>query len=305
MLKKTLLVLALCAPQWVAAQVAFDRLVVFGTSLSDSGNAFVLNGAASTPPDYDLDPFLVPSAPYARGGHHFSNGATWIEQYARPRGLAASAHPSARDAGANATNYAVGGARARDDGASFNLSLQVRSFLAEHGGVAPGAALYVVEMGGNDIRDVLMTGRFQFLLEALASIEANLRILAGAGARHVLVWNVPNLGLTPALQAAGPEAVATAAFLTQIFNGNLQLIVEGYREQGLNIQLLDVDTKLGEIVRNPGAFGLTNVRSACVTPNKAPFQCTNPDEHLFWDGIHPTAAAHAIVAQHAAEVLGR
>jgi hypothetical protein len=55
--------------------------------LSDPGNAFALAGDASMPPDFMLSPLLVPSAPYAKGGHHFSNGATWIEQYARSVGL--------------------------------------------------------------------------------------------------------------------------------------------------------------------------------------------------------------------------
>ena len=35
------------------------------------------------------------------------------------------------------------------------------------------------------------------------------------------------------------------------------------------------------------AFGLTNVTSACVSPEVAPFSCSQPDEFLFWDGIHP------------------
>ena len=65
-----------------AAAAPFGRIVAFGTSLSDSGNAFALRGGANTPPDYLLDPLLVPNAPYARGGHHFSNGATWVEQLA-------------------------------------------------------------------------------------------------------------------------------------------------------------------------------------------------------------------------------
>ena len=72
----------------------FAGIVVFGTSLSDSGNAFALRGGTNTPPDYLLDPFLVPGAPYARGGHHFSNGATWIEQFARSRVLAGSDRPA-------------------------------------------------------------------------------------------------------------------------------------------------------------------------------------------------------------------
>ena len=54
----------------------YSSLVVFGTSLSDSGNAFALRGGTNTPPDYNLNPLLIPSAPYMRGGHHFSNGPT-------------------------------------------------------------------------------------------------------------------------------------------------------------------------------------------------------------------------------------
>ena len=48
----------------LAAQAPFSSIVVFGTSLSDPGNAFALWGGTNTPP---ADPFLVPSAPYARG----------------------------------------------------------------------------------------------------------------------------------------------------------------------------------------------------------------------------------------------
>ena len=75
------------APGWAAAQSRFSGIVVFGTSLSDPGNAFALVGDQSTPPDFMLNPLLIPSAPYARGGHHFSNGATWVEQFARSVGL--------------------------------------------------------------------------------------------------------------------------------------------------------------------------------------------------------------------------
>src|SRR4029453_11964497 len=87
------------------AQAPFERIVIFGTSLSDSGNAFALRGGTSTAPDYDLDRLLVPSAPYARGGLHFSNGATWIGQFARSRGLAGSARPAFLAEETIATNY--------------------------------------------------------------------------------------------------------------------------------------------------------------------------------------------------------
>ena len=110
------LVLGLAAPGSVAAQSRYSGIVVFGTSLSDSGNAFVLVGDQGTPPDFNLNPLLIPNAPYARGGHHFSNGATWIEQFASSVGLEASVRPALATTNPQVTNYAVGAARAYDDG---------------------------------------------------------------------------------------------------------------------------------------------------------------------------------------------
>ena len=132
----------------------YSGIVVFGTSLSDSGNAFALRGGANTPPDYLLNPLLVPSAPYARGGHHFSNGATWVEQFARSLGLAGSVRPAYGNS-AVATNFAVGAARAYDDGQNVNLSEQVEAFLQSTGGVASPTPSMSIEMGGNDVRDAL------------------------------------------------------------------------------------------------------------------------------------------------------
>ena len=79
---KVFLALMLFVPAWASAQTDFGGIVVFGTSLSDPGNAFVLTGVQSTAPYETLDPLLIPSWPYAKGGHHFSNGATWVEQFA-------------------------------------------------------------------------------------------------------------------------------------------------------------------------------------------------------------------------------
>jgi phospholipase/lecithinase/hemolysin len=75
---------AVLLPAAPAARQALDGIVVFGTSLSDTGNAFALTHETTTPPYDELDPFLVPSASYAVGGQHFTNGATWIEQLAQP-----------------------------------------------------------------------------------------------------------------------------------------------------------------------------------------------------------------------------
>jgi len=310
----TLIVARAGAPS--AAPSPFSGIVVFGTSMSDSGNAFALVGGTSTPPDYDLDPFLVPSAPYARGGHHFSNGATWVEQLARSFALAGTVRPAFGSESPQATNYAVGAARAYADGKNFDLGNQVQAFLVDHGGVARPDALFAIEIGSNDIRDAIVayqTGGFpaaQAVLQAaLASIGQNIQVLYGAGARRFLVWLPPNVALTPALrqlELLSPGVAQLGTAMTQAFNGGLSsLLLQLGSFPGMKIKALDTYALLNDVVANPQKYGLTNVTDACVTPNAAPFFCDSPDNYLFWDGIHPTRAAHAIVATAAAALLAK
>jgi phospholipase/lecithinase/hemolysin len=291
-----------------AAPKPYSHIVVFGTSLSDPGNAFALRGGVNTPPDYLLDPLLVPSAPYSRGGHHFSNGATWVEQFARSTGLAGSVRPAYASA-SGATNYAVGGARAREEFINVNLGQQVDAFLQQQGGVAPSDALYVIEMGGNDIRDALVAfgsgGAPTVLAEAITAIKESVDKLYAAGARNFLIWRAPNVGVTPAIRQLGPGAIQLGTFLSQTFNGGLDgaVIVLQTDLPGITIARLDAYRLLNDLIADGPSFGLTEVRSPCVTPSVAPFTCGTPDDFLFWDGIHPSAAVHAIIAQEAATVL--
>lgn len=306
------LTLAVLVPSWVMAQPAYGRLVVFGTSLSDPGNAFALTGQESTPPYATLDMFLVPNAPYSMGGHHFSNGATWVEQFALMPGIAGNALPAFHGSNTNASNYAVGGARARNDGINVNLPDQVNAYMRDSGSAASPDALYVIEFGGNDIRDALTaftTGADggAIITVALAAINDNIRALYGAGARKFLVLNAPDLRLVPAiriLDSLFPGAGHVAEYFSLLFNEGLDTLLAS--EAALpNIQItkLDLYQKLNKLSDNPAAFGLREVTTACVKPNLPPFKCDTPDDFLFWDGIHPTKVVHAILAKEAASVL--
>ena len=311
---KGLLGILMALPLAVAAQSPFSRIVVFGDSLSDAGNAFALNGqTTNTPPDWSVDPFLVPDLPYAHGGQHFSNGATWVEQLGRRLRLAASVQPSARSP-SSATNMAIGGARARETGRGIDLPVQVAAVInVMFGGRVPGDALYVVAIGGNDLRDALAVAGGggdprPIVNEAIRSIAHHMTMLYLAGARSFLVWNAPDLGLTPAIRgidALRPGTAAGATLLSQNFNFFLGEALDQLGQQpGISIRRLDAFGKLNEIVNQPEVFGLTNVKSACLTLS-APFACTHPDQYLFWDGIHPTVAGHAIMADEAAAILAR
>ena len=118
------------------------------------------------------------------------------------------------------------------------------------------------------------------------------------------------MGLTPAirtLDTISPGAAQLATGLTQGFNAGLDGVVAQLSAAlpGIRIVRLDAFGLLNHIVADPAAFGLTDVTSACVTPNIPPFTCQSADEFLFWDGIHPSNAAHAIIANEAALALAR
>jgi phospholipase/lecithinase/hemolysin len=295
-----------------AASAQPAQIVVFGDSLSDPGNGFVFVREPATPPDYGLNALLIPSAPYARGGHHLTNGATWIEQLARPLGLARSVRPAFQSSNPHAMNFAIGTARARDDGTNPSLSLQVAAFLQKAGGVAGSDALYVIQIGTNDVRDALAAAAIgsdplPILQTAAASIAGNITTLYAAGARQFLVWNVPDIGLTPAvaiLDAQLPGTAALATLMTQVFNALLSTELAALLPlPGITIVPFDAFALVSAIHATPGQFGLTNVTDACLTPDVPPFACRNPDEFLFWDGIHPTHAVHAIIAAQVAALL--
>jgi phospholipase/lecithinase/hemolysin len=305
-----------------ANQSNVERLVTFGASLSDTGNAFIWlsrpeNQSCGTPlnvPPYDAIEDLVPGGPYAKGGHHFSNGATWVEGLARYLALAGDARPAFHPGRGKASNYAVGGARAvADYPCRFNLPDQVGAYVADFPHTSPNT-LIAIEIGGNDVRDALI-GAALFgqdpavsIANALGSLTDSITQLYLHGARSFVVLNVPDVGKTPAvriLDQTYPGIAAFAGALSQAYNGGLALAVPGLGAglPGIDVRILDIYSTLNGVVAQPAAYGFVNVTDACITPNQPPFNCAKPATYAFWDGIHPTQALHALVAQEAIAVV--
>ncbi|HBE92222.1 MAG TPA: GDSL family lipase [Gammaproteobacteria bacterium] len=302
-----------------SAEVSYDEIVIFGDSLSDTGNKYAETGTANTPPYTDLlDFFLVADGPYTRGGLHHSNGAVWAEQFARPLDLGGVVRPALRSEG-KAMNYAYGGARARLEppiipNSNMHLPDQVSAFLADVNYNASANPLYVVFIGGNDVFDAIMalstdsTGGLSTVVlgNAVTSVSTEIVKLYMAGARNFMVMNVPDLGVTPAMKvadAAFPGAIAAASFFTVQYNSGLGMALDVLENStqapilpGINIVRVDINKAIGDIIADPEHFGLINVTDTCVTPNTPPYACRHPDKYLFWDGVHPTKATHAILA---------
>ncbi len=303
-----LLAVFAAAPR-LSATPAF-RLFFFGDSLSDAGNHFIAFH------DLSLRPFaMVPDAPYAVGGLHFTNGATWAEQLAVALKTPKSGLPSLLASGAF-TNYAVGRARARPLAPVFpyfDFAEQVTQFRADFPISAPASGTYAVWLGSNDLSDALTatgtdpTGATSIgiIQAAVGAVALNLQRLYQAGARDFLIVNVPNLALTPAVRAAGPAAQGAATAFTAAFNNGLGQVLNTLSAlPGIRVRRLDANAILSAIVADPAGAGMTEVQAACLTFGvvKSPF-CHQPNQYLFWDGIHPTRAGHAIVAEAAYDLL--
>jgi phospholipase/lecithinase/hemolysin len=338
----------------------YSTIVAFGDSLSDTGNKYVVTGLSNTPPYDLLDASRLPDGPYTRGGLHHSNGATWIEQFARPLDLGDAVRPALRNPG-RAANYAYGGARARDgspepdlvaclgDNDNLHLSGQVTTFLGDVNHSAPGDALYAVFIGGNDVADAVRaftcdpTGvtSIQIIGGALASVQNNIINLYTAGARNFVVMNVPDLGLAPAFNPplTIPEASWVGTCLSLLYNfgtlpgspvppacglpegiPGLVDLIAGLQAQaseelpGIEITSVDIYSKFVQLVNAPletepqiatyNCADYPNNPCTCVEPNEPPYACKNPDNYVFWDGIHPTKATHGLIAAEVEAAIG-
>ena len=288
------------------AKGGFDKVFIFGDSLSDPGNIYLLTGTKAKAP-YDL----IPSAPYAIGGHQFSNGKTWAQRFAQNLSLNKSGEAALKEPGKNG-NYAFGGSRLiPNDLSPVPSGLdQVNLYLADYHGEADSDALYVIQFGGNDVRDALevLATTFDFeaagaIIEAAVVTEIGLiHQLYARGARHFLVVNVPNIGLTPAVKLAGAEAVFLSSVLSASFNEGIATGIEELSLlPGVEIDSFDLFLLLNSVAASPEDYGISNVESACLMFYvKSGAKCANPENNLFWDGIHPTAVIHNLVGESAA-----
>ncbi|HEY3825374.1 MAG TPA: SGNH/GDSL hydrolase family protein [Bryobacteraceae bacterium] len=276
-----------------------DAIDAFGDSLSDVGNIFNLTGGAE------------PAPPYVNG--QFSNGNVWVQDVALELGLAPLT-PSLL----GGTDYAYGSGQTGSTlyntaglGDLFDLdgpSGQIAQFAKANPTGADPNALYTIWIGANDlaaIPGVASPADIAMDIGAIVeNIDAAINTLAGLGAKNFLVVTVPDLGLTPDALTAGTSAAASAlsAGLDGVLvNGSspipsLAAIAAG---DAIDISVLNTYLLLDSIVANPARYGFTDVTDPCLT-GEVDFAggtpCATPNQYLFWDGDHPTAAGQAVIA---------
>ena len=250
-----------------------NELYVFGDSLSDMGMVFRSTGG-----------MYPPNPPYYKG--RYSNGRVWVEYLALRLHLSES----------QTNNFAYGGATSNSNHSSLvpGLLKQVQSFTQTHQQTNPDA-LYVLWAGANDYLQGVSSTAIP-----VENVTGAIASLATVGAKKFLVANLPDLGHLPATRTSSNSGSLSA--LTQAHNQGLRraLKVLGQKHSDLKIETLDAFTLYREAITNPAKFGFTNVTSGCLSGSRA---CGNPDQFLFWDGIHPTTAAHKILGEAAFAII--
>jgi outer membrane lipase/esterase len=305
-----------------AAQAGpFTADYIFGDSLSDRGN---LADALS---------HHLPSPPFFHDS--FTNGPNAVEVMAGKLGL--TADPSLFPTGfvdlhnlgyaPGGTNYAVAGSTA---GSALgqgvpggNLGTQIGAYLLHSGPLASPSALYTVFIGGNDVRTAAHAGSTSYLTDGVTSELAGIAGLIAAGAKNLLVVNVPDTGRIPEFTLGSPSQVQAAHDDTLAYNQALATGVAGLAaaNPGADLKLFDFFGFNDSLLANPAALGITDTASPCyvsyggvttvaplvINPACGPIdpltgQAANIGQFAYWDPIHPTAKIQAALGEALYEV---
>jgi len=322
--------LALTLAAEASAQVpAFDALYVFGDSLADNGNDYIASSVLGGDPA--VPPSESPNRTYFKG--RFSNGYVSFE-YLWQR-LSGNAPGSLRGLRpflaapflplAPATNFAFGGTgtpvidQAPGGQALPGLKGQVALYRAAIRPLrAPKRPLFAIVTGPNDYRlDAYNTP--MNVEQVVGNIVDAVATLYTAGARDVMVLNMPDLGLVPAYAADG----ALQTQLSLAHNAALRSALTRLGRQLPKLRIIQPDLMqvfdalpaylnravpalaaiyAGDPTVPPGMM------AACLfidpaTCRDVPLAFNSDLGFVFWDIMHPTTEAHRFLADQLYDAL--
>ncbi len=280
---------------------AFSKVVVFGDSLSDTGNVRARTSAKSSGAiDYPSHTFNYDNGRFTNDtdtdpASHTYLGV-WHEQLARTfLGL-----PAASNSLGGGVNYAFGGATTMNGTheevestpvADITITIddmgkQMDDYFAQH--VFDPNALYIVWGGSNDIRNDDSSAS---VTATVGRVDNLVSRLATAGAKYIMVPNVGPIGDTPryfgTLKGATTNQ-ASAEYRSELA-ASLKALQSTLAVQGFTPAIYRVDewADTVRIFSNGPRFGFTNLTNPAQDNSSA-----NPDQYIFWDDLHPTTAVH-------------
>jgi phospholipase/lecithinase/hemolysin len=286
---------------------AFTQIILFGDSLSDTGNVRVrTNDASSGLVDYPSQTFNFSNGRFTNDNQTDPPSdmylGVWHEQLAQTfLGL-----PAATNSLDGGTNYAFGGATTNNGtheevavSTPFgdvtitvdDMGKQMDDYLSTH--TIDPAALYIVCGGGNDLRNDDSAAN---VTATAARATALVGRLINAGAQYIMVLNVPPLGDIPRYlnDPARLLSLNTAsANYRRELNADLDSLLASLALEGVapTVYRPDLWANTLRLFSFPSMFGFTNTSSSAQDGD------VDPDQYAFWDDVHPTTAAHFQIAK--------
>jgi len=277
---------AVAAP---ASAQQIDRIIVFGDSYADTGNALRLAG---------IDP--ASTLVYTTG--RFSGGSNYVDTLSNILQVPQY-------------NFAIGGASTTGNGTAGlpGFPFEVQEFLSGGGTLGfptvtttlTRSDLVAVSIGGNDSRYYQLgggtvAGAPTAGAAAAASFQQNFDLVMQQGT-PTISFLAGNAALLPEV-ANDPSAQAVRAAFSAAYNSDVQQVLAGYANQGSIVHYLDLTTVLGQVSANPSAYGITNGLVCPIFPD--PTCVVNANGYLFYgDALHLTSNGFAIVGEYVARQL--
>jgi phospholipase/lecithinase/hemolysin len=287
-----------------ALPAAYSRIVVFGDGLSDGG--FFGRLTANRYP---------PSPPFHEG--RWTNGPTWIEVLAAQSGWPLAAKDNHAQGGATTGHFNINAPLRDKLGIAADVAIVGVLGQIERAAATPGAidaqALHVVWAGGHDIGAYLDYGQPDLrAMPPADNIRAGLKRLQQAGAKHVLLGTLPDLGATPAY--AGTPKAAEASRLTREYNAGLERVAAEFRAAGLQVTLLDGGAAFARAGRLAPLLGIKVFDQAYLpadyidfaqplAPAKPLPAGRQPGDYFSFWAVAASAKVHRVIAQAALETL--
>lgn len=255
-------------------------LVIFSGSLSDSGN-FASAFGNLPPPFYQ---------------NRTTNGPNSVDVFASFFGF--SAEPSLHLVGkAGGNNFSVLGSRAGGTD-PIDLPAQLDAYLSRHGGKADPNALYLVFIGGHEVRQAVFepdaVAALNILKDTVRGIRAAIERLVTAGARRIYAPNFIDLAITPEAHTKG--VVERAHVMSLRYNRLFEAMLDE-AECTLNVDIVRFDFQryIDNALLRAGEIGFTNLSDSCLEKLSSG-QC-NFDTFLFFSDVFPTARIHRLVGE--------
>jgi phospholipase/lecithinase/hemolysin len=152
--------------------------------------------------------------------------------------------------------------------------------------------LVIVYGGGNDLLAAVGHPDGPTMVDAAVSaLQGMVADLIAHRVSDILVPNLPDVGITPEVQAQGSRAVAEARTLSSRFDAALEgALAEAAAHSGVRLHLLDVWSMAERVRDDPAALGFVEIAKPCNPSGRC-------EGYLFWDDVHPTTQAHQRLAE--------